>query len=187
MSLAGCQINPIDVNFHLQKVWKFLIKIQLTKPDPKRTRGKKCPPSCQLGLIEILARIIGHENWIRSHMNKWVAGRCWITNKDCRLQTGFPIYENFFSIIYWPNLGHCVVGRNYFFVPNCLNNGILAIMRRNQLLFRQEYLKNYERNSAFIFDKKSDWKSSWLHLLAIISSSSSPYNTIPHGSLLSMT
>ena len=47
--------------------------------------------------------IIGHENWIRSHMYKWVTGRCRITHKDCRLQTGFPINENFFSIINWPN------------------------------------------------------------------------------------
>ena len=34
----------------LKKVWKFLIKIQLTKYDPKSTGGGKCPPSCQLGL-----------------------------------------------------------------------------------------------------------------------------------------
>ena len=25
MSLAGCPSNSIDVNFHLQKVWKFLM------------------------------------------------------------------------------------------------------------------------------------------------------------------
>ena len=51
MSLSGCQIHPIDANFHLQKkIWKVLIKIQLTKSDPKRRRGGKCPPSCQLGL-----------------------------------------------------------------------------------------------------------------------------------------
>ena len=43
MSFAGCQINMINVNFHLQKVWKFLMKIQLTKSDPKRTRGWKVP------------------------------------------------------------------------------------------------------------------------------------------------
>ena len=30
-ALAGCQINPIDVNFHLKKSWKLLIKIQLQK------------------------------------------------------------------------------------------------------------------------------------------------------------
>ena len=48
MSLEWCQINPIHV--HLQKVWKFLVKIQLTKSDPKRTRCGKCPLSCQLGL-----------------------------------------------------------------------------------------------------------------------------------------
>jgi hypothetical protein len=34
--------------FTSKKVWKFLIKIQLTKSDPKRTRVGKCPPSCQL-------------------------------------------------------------------------------------------------------------------------------------------
>ena len=42
MSLGGCQINPIDVNFTSKKVWKFLIKTQLTK-DPKRTGGWKVP------------------------------------------------------------------------------------------------------------------------------------------------
>ena len=31
MSLAGCQINPIDVNFHLQKVWKVWKKNQMKK------------------------------------------------------------------------------------------------------------------------------------------------------------
>ena len=41
--LGGCQINSIDVNFHLQKVWKFLIQIQLTKSKPKITRGVKVP------------------------------------------------------------------------------------------------------------------------------------------------
>ena len=35
--------------FTSKKVWKFLIKIQLTKSDPKKTGGGKCPPSCQLG------------------------------------------------------------------------------------------------------------------------------------------
>ena len=33
MSLSGCQINPIDVNFHLQNVWTFLVNIQLTKSE----------------------------------------------------------------------------------------------------------------------------------------------------------
>ena len=30
-----------------------------------------------------------------------------------------------------PNLGDCVVGLSNFLVPNCLNNGILAIIRQN--------------------------------------------------------
>ena len=34
---------PIDVNFHLHKVWTFFIKIQSTKSVPKRTRGWKVP------------------------------------------------------------------------------------------------------------------------------------------------
>ena len=50
MSLAGCQINPIDIYFPSKIVWKNLIKIQLTKSDPKSTGGGKCPASCQLGL-----------------------------------------------------------------------------------------------------------------------------------------
>ena len=30
MSLAGCQTNPIDVNFHLQKSLEIFDKIKLT-------------------------------------------------------------------------------------------------------------------------------------------------------------
>ena len=36
--------------FTSNKVWKFLIKNQLTKSDPKRIGGGNCSPSCQLGL-----------------------------------------------------------------------------------------------------------------------------------------
>ena len=43
MSLTGCQINPIDVNFH-KKVWKFFIKIQLTSFDPKKDKEIKVSP-----------------------------------------------------------------------------------------------------------------------------------------------
>ena len=45
MHLAGCQINPIDVNVHFHIV---LIKIQLTIYDPKGTRSEnlKYLPSC---------------------------------------------------------------------------------------------------------------------------------------------
>ena len=42
--LAGLMM-PI---FTSKKVPKLLIKNQLTKSDPKRTGGDKCPPSCQL-------------------------------------------------------------------------------------------------------------------------------------------
>jgi hypothetical protein len=40
MSLAGYQINPIDVNFPLQKVWKVWTLIQLTKSNPKSTKAE---------------------------------------------------------------------------------------------------------------------------------------------------
>jgi hypothetical protein len=36
--------------FTSKKVLKLLIKIKLTKSYPKRARGGKCPPTCQLGL-----------------------------------------------------------------------------------------------------------------------------------------
>ena len=39
MSLSGCQINPIDVNFHLQKS----LEIFYTNLNTKITRGVKVP------------------------------------------------------------------------------------------------------------------------------------------------
>ena len=39
MSWAGCQNNPIDVNFYLQKSLEFIEKNQLTKSDSKRPGG----------------------------------------------------------------------------------------------------------------------------------------------------
>ena len=46
----GVKLIRLMSIFTSKKVWKFLIKIQLTKSVPKRTRGGKCPPSCQLWL-----------------------------------------------------------------------------------------------------------------------------------------
>ena len=44
ISLAGYQIIPIDLNFHLQKCLEIFIKIQLTKSNPKIIR--EVNPSC---------------------------------------------------------------------------------------------------------------------------------------------
>ena len=49
LTWTGCQNNPIDVNFHHQKSLEIFEKNQLTKSDPTRTRGQKCPLRCQLG------------------------------------------------------------------------------------------------------------------------------------------
>ena len=43
ISLAGCQINPNDVNFQLQKVWKFLIKKSADNVWSKKDWGWKVP------------------------------------------------------------------------------------------------------------------------------------------------
>ena len=39
MSLAGCQINPIDVNFHLQKCLEILDKNSIDKMWSKKDKG----------------------------------------------------------------------------------------------------------------------------------------------------
>ena len=54
MSLAACQINPIDVNFHLKKSLEIFDKNSVDKIwSRKDLGGGKCPPSCQLGLTLI--------------------------------------------------------------------------------------------------------------------------------------
>ena len=51
MSLAGRQIKPIDVNFHLQKSLEIFDKNSAAKNlNQKGQGGGKCPASCQLGL-----------------------------------------------------------------------------------------------------------------------------------------
>ena len=39
MSLAGCQINPINVNFYLQKSWEFFEKNSADKIWSKEDKG----------------------------------------------------------------------------------------------------------------------------------------------------
>ena len=43
LCFAGCQINLIEANFHLQKVWKFLITIQPKNPIKKDKEIKVSP------------------------------------------------------------------------------------------------------------------------------------------------
>ena len=59
MSMAWCQIKPINVNFHLKKVWKFLIKIQLTKSNPKITSEVKVPCLMPIRVKKIDGAVVG--------------------------------------------------------------------------------------------------------------------------------
>ena len=43
MSLAGYQINVIDVNFHLRKVWNFFDENSADKIESKKDKGIKVP------------------------------------------------------------------------------------------------------------------------------------------------
>ena len=43
MSLSGCQITRLMSIFISKKSWKFVIQIQLTKSNPRITRGVKVP------------------------------------------------------------------------------------------------------------------------------------------------
>ena len=55
MSLAGHQINPMDVNFHLQKSLEIYDKNSADEIWSKKDKGvENFPPFCQLGLKEFL-------------------------------------------------------------------------------------------------------------------------------------
>ena len=43
MGLAGCQINPIDVNFHLQKCFEIFDENSADKIQSKKDKGIKVP------------------------------------------------------------------------------------------------------------------------------------------------
>ena len=53
MSLAGCQINPIDVNFHLKKLLEIFDKKSVAKKLMQKGQVVGTA-SCQLGLSGIL-------------------------------------------------------------------------------------------------------------------------------------
>jgi len=56
MSLAGCQINPIDVNFHFQKSFETLDSNSADKIQSQNYKGGESAASCQLGLKIFLVR-----------------------------------------------------------------------------------------------------------------------------------
>jgi hypothetical protein len=52
LAWQGVKSTRLMSIFNSKKGWKFSIKIQLTKSDPKGQGGGKCPASCQLGIID---------------------------------------------------------------------------------------------------------------------------------------
>ena len=57
----GVKLTRLMSIFTSKKVWKLLIKIQLTKPDPKRTRGWKVPCLMQIRVKTLKAfQHLGH-------------------------------------------------------------------------------------------------------------------------------
>ena len=52
MSLAGCQINPIDVNFHLQKSLEIFDKNSADKIQSKKYKGIKVPSLMPIRIYE---------------------------------------------------------------------------------------------------------------------------------------
>ena len=68
MSLAGCQINPIDVNFHLQKSLKIIDKDSADKIWSKKDKEIKVSPLMPIRVIKRniagLAQLLGSEIYV---------------------------------------------------------------------------------------------------------------------------
>ena len=93
MSYAGCQINPI---FTSKQVWKFWIKIQLTKSNPKIIR--EVNPPC---LMPIRVKLMNNNcPWrcpFKRHLKLWTALQVLVLN--CWWQNNFVI--SFFQQLLW--------------------------------------------------------------------------------------
>ena len=59
MSLAGCQINPIDVNFHLQKSLEIFDKKSADKILSKKDKEIKVSPLMPITLISLINVEVG--------------------------------------------------------------------------------------------------------------------------------
>ena len=70
MSWAGCQNNPIDVNFHLQKSLEIFEKNLADKIGSNKVKGiKMSPPPCQIGLKEYLQFVVQFKRKIQKEKN----------------------------------------------------------------------------------------------------------------------
>ena len=88
----GAKIPRLMSIFTSQKVWKFLIKTQLTKSDPKRTRGWKVP---SLMPISVKSRSSGYISTQRQRCNKIIP----ILSKEAF--TAYIDKTRFYLIRYW--------------------------------------------------------------------------------------
>ena len=136
MSLGRYQINLIDANFHLPKVWKCLIKNQATKSDPKLTRGGKCPSSCQSHYRKVPRQ--GVSNRTR---NNW---KCLLAYK--KIQTPFQNNLKFF------NTSKC--SPNYVFHLRYMIFSYVKLWRQENWPFGPNPAQ-IQPKSQFLFSEKS--------------------------------
>ena len=58
MSLSGCQIDPIDVNFYLQKSYEIFGKKSADKVRSKKDRGWKVPCLMPIRVNMVIENVI---------------------------------------------------------------------------------------------------------------------------------
>ena len=105
MSLAGCQINQLISIFTSKNVWKFLIRIQLTKSHPKIIRGVN-PPYLMPIRVKCQHQECGFLYFYLS--NFWTSSlnfqNCHYSNRVLNARKKVNFFSQFFATCYLPTL-----------------------------------------------------------------------------------
>ena len=97
MILAGCQINPINVNFYLQKSLEIFVKKSMEKIWSKKDKEIKVCPPCHLGLIIMYDRSLKLHNFKLVSKEKYrlmpnvAAAQSWAASKQYRRE---PLWDH---------------------------------------------------------------------------------------------